>query len=273
MKPADLAAKWDRPIGYNRAFVSLGVGATGALMLTQAVYWHRRTKKAADGWFYKTVSEWEDETGLTRHEQETARRRLRDLGVLEEDLRGVPCRTYFRVRIDVIDALFEGGQTSLQFAGIQQTGLPESGKLDCRIPASMPAGNRQTITGITRKEITPGITSKSGAPSSVPIGAFPMSLDWKPDRDVWALYATRAGITDADLTAEALIEFTGHWHADGAAHTEAQWITKLVARLKRAREFAARDRGTPTSRPKKTQPPANTPDYRAGLNGTGALPP
>lgn len=85
----------DRPIAFHRPFVKLGIGITGALMLSQAIYWSRRTN--ASGYFYKTQSEWEDETGMTRRELDTARKKLRELGILEEKKQGVPCRIFYRI--------------------------------------------------------------------------------------------------------------------------------------------------------------------------------
>ena len=31
----------DRPIAFNRDFVDLGIGITGALLLSQAIYWSK----------------------------------------------------------------------------------------------------------------------------------------------------------------------------------------------------------------------------------------
>jgi hypothetical protein len=70
-------------------------------MLSQAVYWSKRTRDN-DGWFWKTQQEWHDETFMTRSEQETARKKLRDNGLIEEELRGLPARTHYRVCLDVI---------------------------------------------------------------------------------------------------------------------------------------------------------------------------
>lgn len=176
MKPGKV---YDRNISFNRAFVDLGIGITGALLLSQAVYWSRRTKDV-DGWFFKSGRDWEDETGLTRHEQETARRRLIDLGLLEESKRGVPCTVHFRVRADVLDSMIHGGQASLfvednpvcgkpanWIAGNQQTGLRKSRKPVCGEPASKPAGNPPTITETTNKETTAKSSSRAdGAPIS-----------------------------------------------------------------------------------------------------------
>ena len=95
----------DRPIAFHSVFVDLGVGVTGALMLSQAVYWHHRTKDP-EGWFYKTQAEWQDETGLKRTEQERARRALKSIGVLEERKKGIPARLFYRLNEQVLlDAL------------------------------------------------------------------------------------------------------------------------------------------------------------------------
>ena len=63
----------DRPIAFQRAFVKLTDSINAALMLSQAVYWSSRTGDPG-GWFWKTQSQWEDETGLTRREQDGARK-------------------------------------------------------------------------------------------------------------------------------------------------------------------------------------------------------
>ena len=67
----------DRPIAFQRVFVTLTGSVTAALMLSQAVFWNKRVSVEKDGWFYKTIDEWQDETGLTRYEQETARKKLK----------------------------------------------------------------------------------------------------------------------------------------------------------------------------------------------------
>ena len=92
----------DRPIAFHRIFVTITGSIVAALLLSQAMYWQRRTKDP-DGWWWKTMEEWTEETGLTRREQETARRELRTVGVLEERRRGSPARLYFRVDLDCLD--------------------------------------------------------------------------------------------------------------------------------------------------------------------------
>ncbi len=86
----------DRPIAFHRCFVTLTGSVTAALMLSQALYWQQRTKDP-DGWWYKKQGEWTDETGLSRREQENARRKLQKLSLLHEERRGVPAKLWYRV--------------------------------------------------------------------------------------------------------------------------------------------------------------------------------
>jgi hypothetical protein len=95
----------DRPIAFNRDFVRLGIGVKGALFLSQAMYWSKRTKDE-DGWFYKTVEEWQEETGLTKEEQLTVKKNLKEKGFLSIEVRGIPPTNYFRVeKAELIVAL------------------------------------------------------------------------------------------------------------------------------------------------------------------------
>ena len=96
---------FDMPIAFHRSFVSFG-GATGAILLSQMCYWAKRTTDK-DGWFWKTQSEWEKETGLGRREQETARSRLVKCGAINEKLIGVPAKLYFKVNFEVIYKLIK----------------------------------------------------------------------------------------------------------------------------------------------------------------------
>src|ERR1035437_7564108 len=114
----------DRPIAYHRIFVPIA-GVAGAIMLSQALYWSKRTTNA-DGWFWKTREEWEDETGLGRSSQELARQKLVESGVMEERLWGVPAKLHFRVNFKTLSSLLEsdqpvGGKAANLIAGKQPT--------------------------------------------------------------------------------------------------------------------------------------------------------
>lgn len=129
----------DKPIAFNRHYVALGCGINGALMLSQMVYWSKRTKDR-NGFFYKTQDEWEEETGLGRREQETARKKLRELGFVSEHKRGVPCKVHFKVEHDALYAAL------IQYAQTSQSSMAESAKLKCTNPPNSNGGKRQTNT-------------------------------------------------------------------------------------------------------------------------------
>ena len=129
----------DRPIAFNRHYVALGCGINGALMLSQMVYWSKRTKDK-NGYFYKTQDEWELETGLTRWEQETARKKLRELGFVSEHKHGVPCKVHFRVEHNSLYMAL------VKYAEKHQSSMWESHKLECGNPSNKNVGIRQTNT-------------------------------------------------------------------------------------------------------------------------------
>ncbi|ORJ47569.1 hypothetical protein B2M27_25315 [Kluyvera intermedia] len=132
----------DRPIAYNPAFAKLKVGKVkagpvAAVFLSQMVYWHNRMD---GGWVYKTQAHIKSETALTRDEQETARKRLIALGVLEEDLRGVPATMHYRINAERLEALLvettkpakKVSQDKTRMRSIQNVETPQSGLVQSR---------------------------------------------------------------------------------------------------------------------------------------------
>jgi hypothetical protein len=141
----------DRPIAFHRCFAELGGSVNAGLMLSQAVYWSKRST-TKDGWFWKTAEEWTEETYLSRTEQATARKQLKRLTCWQEELRGVPAKLFYRIDFDALDDLLSTDKP----ARISQSSLPESANPVCRIPENKPSAIVQTfITEIT-SEITPG---------------------------------------------------------------------------------------------------------------------
>ncbi len=127
---------------FYRGFVDLGCGVTGSLMLSQALYWDQNeAAQKRGGWFYKTQEEWTKETGLTRREQETARKRLKELGFIEEKRQGVPAKIWFRVCTNKIDVAVHSS-------------MAESAILDSTKAPDCNGGNSQSITEITTENTT-----------------------------------------------------------------------------------------------------------------------
>lgn len=126
----------DRPIAYHRVFVTLTGSVKAAILLSQAVYWQKRARQK-DGWWYKTAEEWEDETGLTRHELDRARKAAEKY--LMTDVRDVPPRLYWKVDDDALsdDLLQFVGKRQIEFDEKRQIEMPESGKSISRKAAKL----------------------------------------------------------------------------------------------------------------------------------------
>ena len=91
-------AVFDIPVTFHRSLVGLTGSVTAALMLSQAIAWTETLTPDEGGWFTKSQDDWADATGLSRWEQETARRVLRDADFMEERKSGLPAKLWFRVR-------------------------------------------------------------------------------------------------------------------------------------------------------------------------------
>lgn len=101
---ADNSADADYLISYPRSFVTITGNVASAILLSQLL---RLSKSAieTDGWISKSMSEWQDLTGMGRREQDLARKSLKEINFLEEELRGTPATLYFRLKHDELAKL------------------------------------------------------------------------------------------------------------------------------------------------------------------------
>ena len=95
-------------ITYYPSLTPICGGHKAAAMLSVALAWTRNwlnKHPERDGWFWKTRSEWQREAGLSRCEQENARKALTALGLLQEARRSMPARMHYRVNLDRLGTL------------------------------------------------------------------------------------------------------------------------------------------------------------------------
>ncbi|MCC6485540.1 MAG: hypothetical protein IT209_11895 [Armatimonadetes bacterium] len=104
-----------------------------------------------------------DETGLTRTEQENARKKLVRLGLLEEQRRGTPAKLWFRLNKDALYELL-AHYLANKDDGNPQSSLRETCKQECSKPAGKTAENPQTL----KEEITAEITTQITAAEEIP---------------------------------------------------------------------------------------------------------
>jgi hypothetical protein len=82
------------------------IGAKGAILIAQLFYWKGK-ERTEEGWIYKTKAELEQETGLSRHEQNTCVEELKKKKVLETRYDRLDHRLYYRTCTDALDAIME----------------------------------------------------------------------------------------------------------------------------------------------------------------------
>lgn len=117
MKVGHLLRDVGRPVAYYPKLVPITGSTNATILLCQFLYWEGK-QHDEDGWIYKTQADINEETGLTRYEQEGARKKLRESGILEEKRSGIPAKLYFRVDHDKLHNLWES-QARMQKTPIQ----------------------------------------------------------------------------------------------------------------------------------------------------------
>jgi hypothetical protein len=86
----------NRTVGYSPDLARAVGGATTGLFLSQLLFLSDKGHNP-DGWVYKSEAEMGRETGLTKREQQTARRKLLSLGVIQIERRGFKFTYHFKV--------------------------------------------------------------------------------------------------------------------------------------------------------------------------------
>lgn len=188
--PPEAAQALDRLLGEGRVvahrpcFARAFGGAACGLLLSQFWFWSSTplVRGREGGWFWKPQREITEETGLTRAETETARRRLRALGVLEEERRGIPATLHFRLDLAAVQRRLWAhiqmqavpappvqappapAPAGPSLAPIPPTGLPGKRTFVRGVPASQSARSPQTNT-----ETTPEMVSKKTQTGARPV--------------------------------------------------------------------------------------------------------
>jgi len=173
MKLTDFLEDIGRPVAYYPSLVKVAGSVSAAIFLCQLIYWRGR-EADPEGWIYKTQAEISEETGLTRFEQEGARKLLKEKGILREKFSGVPRKLYFSISLErVNEEWLKAKENSLKNhhnAGDSQDGVKISFKnqhnaenphvimrknhiIECGNSACNNAENQQTITEITTENI------------------------------------------------------------------------------------------------------------------------
>ena len=132
MKPSELLHIIGKPIAYYPQLAKPLGGVNASLLFGHFFYW--KDKGRSELGVYRTADEIEVETGLSRDEQRTARRKLRERGVLIETEKRIEHRIYYKLDLDRFDEI------------ISQSGSGDFPIADSDIP-NPEVGNSQSGSG------------------------------------------------------------------------------------------------------------------------------
>src|SRR5262249_31998451 len=131
------------------------IGAKGAILVAQLFYWSGR-QQSEDGWIYKTQVDLENETGLSRHEQNKCVEYLKKKNVLETRYERLDHRLYYRINRDALDEIMEADSPS----EIRKTDFGKSEKRISGNPENHFPEIRKTAFGNIEQENTTENTDK-----------------------------------------------------------------------------------------------------------------
>ena len=103
MTPSTILKNTGRAIAYRPNLARLFGGVVAEIFFEQIFYWQDKADPVLG--VYKTQEELEIETGLSRQEQETARKLLREKGVLIETHKRLEHRMYYKIDCEKLDEL------------------------------------------------------------------------------------------------------------------------------------------------------------------------
>lgn len=146
------------PILYNAGLARIIGSVKATIVLAQLLFWYG--KGAKKGYVYKTIKEMQYETGLTRHEQISAIRDLKKLGIVSVSLQGIPAKRHFSVDVGRVmelitfgpDYVFKRGRTSGVAVSKKQTSNTEntSETTSHKKPEKKPTFKKRKLTDYER---------------------------------------------------------------------------------------------------------------------------
>ena len=125
MNPSTMLKNTGRAIAYRPNLARLFGGVIAEIFFEQIFYWQDKADPVLG--VYKTQEELEIETGLSRKEQETARKLLREKGVLIETHKRLEHRVYYKIDCEKLDELL----ATLANDTNEHSRMPESDIREC----------------------------------------------------------------------------------------------------------------------------------------------
>jgi len=93
------------PRPFIRKF-SLNTAVMLSEIYTEYTYWKDRNELQQGGWFYSTIENMYNNTGLSKHQQLVACKELKSYGIIKIKYHGMPKKRYFKFDMTILNRLY-----------------------------------------------------------------------------------------------------------------------------------------------------------------------
>ena len=164
----------DNYIVVNKDLIKL-YGINTSLLLGELAseynYYNKNQLLDENGYFYSTIENIEENTGLSRHQQKKSLEELKELGIIEIKVKGLPAKRYIKLNIEIL---------TNKFVKNLQTGVLKNDKLECKkVTTNNNNINNNNLTIINNKE---------------KINKKDLEIEFE---EVWKLYPKKQGKTNS----------------------------------------------------------------------------
>lgn len=256
-------------IAVRADFLFIAGSESAGIFLSQAWYWQKHKKMGT--WWWKTHDQWTKETLLTRRKQEAARKRLLEIGVLEEKRYRQGGRLWYRINDNRLAQLVREHADDLEplpdesadaqnrctepenrctertdkettITRLQETVSNETDQHSAEAD-QRPRASQSVIQGMEPDDVDEPenrrVTPPRKRPRSVAAHAIPS--DFQPDARTMEILGAK-GIPDAFVRSE-VAEFVAYWEETGGGKKSWQstFRNRVVFQWTRYRERVGRE--------------------------------
>jgi len=112
----------EKPIAYQPIYSKITGSITAGILLSQLVYWYFAMGEKE---FYKTNEDFCNELAMGLWELKGAKKKLKELKIIEMKIKGIPAKTYYKINIKKIIALITNYSKTRQLDGGKPTNWRE----------------------------------------------------------------------------------------------------------------------------------------------------
>lgn len=212
------------------------LGAECAIIVGELVslylYWEKVDKLDEDGWFFATVADIEERTGLSKYIQNKAIKKLIDGGILEKSIKGLPAKRFLKFNFLKLEELIVSSK--------KESNSPDSWQKTSQLEGEKLAGKNKYIR-ISNKD-KENTTPKGVEKKKEPTQKFTPPNVKQVEEHMREVISAKGYALDAQDTAEAFIDFyeSKNWRV--GKNKMVKWKAAASGWLRRAHNGTSRNR-------------------------------